>query len=159
MISIFLLVIGNYMIKSYDKFLSKEVLPNANEIILEDTGLVGNAWGDGTHPSTNGLLNLILNTEFKPDETLLDWGTGSGVLSIFASKTKQIQSYGIELCIDSLNTAISNSKLLSPAACPIATQSVLPSTTSMFALPLDSTLKSILSESSLITTAVSVIVN
>ena len=47
--------------KSYDKFLSKEVLPNANEIILEDTGLVGNAWGDGTHPSTNGLLNLILN--------------------------------------------------------------------------------------------------
>lgn len=99
------------MIKSYDKFLSKEVLPNANEIILEDTGLVGNAWGDGTHPSTNGLLNLILNTEFKPDETLLDWGTGSGVLSIFASKTKQIQSYGIELCIDSLNTAISNSKL------------------------------------------------
>jgi ribosomal protein L11 methyltransferase len=40
-------------------------------------------FGDGCHETTQGMLNLIASNDIK-NKTILDLGTGSGILSIFA---------------------------------------------------------------------------
>lgn len=57
--------------------------PSQHEIIIElDPGL---AFGTGTHPTTQ-LCIRELATQLKGGETILDVGTGSGVLSIVSAK-------------------------------------------------------------------------
>lgn len=43
------------------------------------------AWGDGKHESTKNMLDMISKYGCK-DKTVLDIGTGTGILSVYASK-------------------------------------------------------------------------
>lgn len=57
--------------------------PEENEIIVElDPGM---AFGTGTHPTTKMCLEAVEKV-IKPGDTVIDVGTGSGVLSIAAAK-------------------------------------------------------------------------
>ncbi len=67
--------------------------PRAGEIVLEiDPGM---AFGTGTHPTTRLCLNLI-ETCLKPHDSVLDVGTGSGILMIAAAKLGARKVCGID---------------------------------------------------------------
>ena len=63
------------------------------ELVLEiDPGL---AFGTGTHPTTRLCLKLI-ETYLKPHDSVLDVGTGSGILMIAAAKLRARKVCGID---------------------------------------------------------------
>ena len=67
--------------------------PRSGEIVLElDPGM---AFGTGTHPTTRLCLNLI-ETCLKPQDSVLDVGTGSGILLIAAAKLGAGKVCGID---------------------------------------------------------------
>ncbi|PXW91617.1 [LSU ribosomal protein L11P]-lysine N-methyltransferase [Streptohalobacillus salinus] len=81
---------------------------STDEIIIElDPGM---AFGTGTHPTT--VLSMqALESYIKPDQTVIDVGTGSGVLSIAAAKlgAKTVYAYDLDqVAVDSarINTKI-----------------------------------------------------
>ena len=61
----------------------EEEYPNKNKINFISQG----AFGTGLHETTQDILRLILNKLELNDKTVLDIGTGSGILSIAASFT------------------------------------------------------------------------
>ena len=61
----------------------EEEYPNKNKINFISQG----AFGTGLHETTQDILRLILNKLELNDKTVLDIGTGSGILSIAASLT------------------------------------------------------------------------
>lgn len=71
----------------------REYSPSPNEIILEiDPGM---AFGTGTHPTTILCVNMI-EAYLKPGYTLLDVGTGSGILMIAAAKLGAAKMLGVD---------------------------------------------------------------
>jgi len=71
----------------------REYSPNPNEIVLEiDPGM---AFGTGTHPTTILCVNMI-EAYLKPGYTLLDVGTGSGILMIAAAKLGAAKMFGVD---------------------------------------------------------------
>lgn len=78
-----------------------------NERLIQLVG-IENGWGNGLHPTTQLCLNSLHNV-VKPGDSVLDYGCGSGILSIWASKKCQAKvCTGIEVCEDSINAAKKN---------------------------------------------------
>ncbi|MGD9367358.1 MAG: 50S ribosomal protein L11 methyltransferase [Desulfobacteraceae bacterium] len=63
------------------------------EVIEIDPGM---AFGTGTHPTTSLCIKL-LEKHLKPHDTVLDVGTGSGILLVAAAKLKASRLDGIDL--------------------------------------------------------------
>lgn len=63
------------------------------EVIEIDPGM---AFGTGTHPTTSLCIQL-LEKYLEPDDTVLDIGTGSGILLVAAAKLKASRLDGIDL--------------------------------------------------------------
>ena len=77
------------------------------EIVLEiDPGM---AFGTGTHPTTRLCLNMI-ETCLKPKGSVLDVGTGSGILMIAAAKLGARKVCGIDKDWSAVDIARSNLK-------------------------------------------------
>ncbi len=80
----------------------------SNDIVLEiDPGM---AFGTGTHPTTRLCLNLI-ETFMKKGDSILDVGTGSGILMIAAAKLGGKKVFGIDNDPIALEVAEKNLKL------------------------------------------------
>ena len=77
-----------------------------NEKLIQLIG-IENGWGNGLHPTTQLCLNS-LHSVVKPGDSVLDYGCGSGILSIWASKCGASKCSGIEVCEDSINAAKKN---------------------------------------------------
>ena len=81
--------------------------PRAGEIVLEiDPGM---AFGTGTHATTRLCLNLI-ETCLKPHDSVLDVGTGSGILMIAAAKLGARKVCGIDKDLLAVDIAKANLK-------------------------------------------------
>ena len=71
----------------------RDYQPAADELVLEiDPGM---AFGTGTHPTTALCLQL-LETYLRPQDKLLDVGTGSGILLVAASLLGATMVHGID---------------------------------------------------------------
>jgi len=71
----------------------REYSPAPHEIVLEiDPGM---AFGTGTHPTTILCVNMI-EAYLKPGYTLLDVGTGSGILMIAGAKLGAAKMLGVD---------------------------------------------------------------
>ena len=68
--------------------------PDKNAIILElDPGL---AFGTGSHPTTS-LCMEWLESEMKPDASVLDYGCGSGILALVSKKLGADRVIGVDI--------------------------------------------------------------
>lgn len=85
-----------------------EFEPTANNVIrLMD---VGSGWGNGAHPTTKLCLNFILKSITKGDK-VLDYGTGSGILSIAAAKLGASHCVAVDIDEDTLIAAEINGRV------------------------------------------------
>jgi SAM-dependent methyltransferase len=99
------LVIGNLRILASD---SSFLLDDANPDVLPIRLLVGrNGWGTGVHPTTRLCLEWLCQT-IRGDETMLDYGCGSGILSIAALRLGAEKCYGVDIEAEALVTAVRN---------------------------------------------------
>lgn len=80
-------------------------IPGEESIIhLVDTG---SGWGDGSHPTTRMCVELI-HASVRADDVLVDYGCGSGILSIVAAKKGAKQCIAIDVDEDCLRAAQRN---------------------------------------------------
>jgi ribosomal protein L11 methyltransferase len=72
----------------------EDYVAEQNDLVLEiDPGM---AFGTGTHPTTSLCIQLIEKYQ-HPGQTLLDIGTGSGILMIAAAKLGAAQVTGVDI--------------------------------------------------------------
>lgn len=69
-----------------------------------------NGWGTGVHPTTRLCIEWICST-VQGGETVLDYGCGSGVLSIAALHMGAAKCVGVDVEAESLVTAVRNVEL------------------------------------------------
>ena len=70
--------------------------------------LVGrNGWGTGVHPTTRLCVEWLCDT-IRGGETMMDYGCGSGILSITALHMGARTSYGVDIEAEALVTAVRN---------------------------------------------------
>lgn len=84
---------------------SWETKPEGNLAILElDPGL---AFGTGSHPTTSMCLEWLA-THFKPGQTILDYGCGSGILALAAIKLGAEKAWAVDYDPQALQSTLSN---------------------------------------------------
>ena len=87
-----------YPEKVSDKFVVKptwrEYKPEENELVIELDP--GRAFGTGSHPTTSLCLK-IMEENIKPGNSVIDVGTGSGILMIAAEKLGATDIYGTDI--------------------------------------------------------------
>jgi len=67
----------------------------------------GMGFGTGHHPTTAIILESLMNVPLR-SKNLLDWGCGSGILAIAASKLGAQEIYAIDIDADALENAREN---------------------------------------------------
>jgi ribosomal protein L11 methylase PrmA len=73
--------------------------------------LVGrNGWGTGVHPTTRLCVEWICDT-LQGGETILDYGCGSGILSLTALRMGAAKCVGVDVEAEALVTAVRNVEL------------------------------------------------
>lgn len=72
----------------------REYTPKGDELIIELDP--GRAFGTGSHPTTSLCLKLM-EENIKPGDSVIDVGTGSGILMIAAEKLGASEIYGTDI--------------------------------------------------------------
>jgi len=101
--------VGPYQILSYNDLLELHedvVLPN-NTIRLVD---IRSGWGNGAHPTTQLCLDFVLS-KVRRDDVFLDYGCGSGILSILAAKLGASRCMSVDIDEDSLTATRTNAAM------------------------------------------------
>jgi len=78
-----------------------------SRIFLQD---VSSGWGNGQHPTTKLCLQFI-HDNVKSGDVVLDYGTGSGVLSLLSKALGARQCVAVDIDEDSLRAAERNAQL------------------------------------------------
>lgn len=101
-----------YPEKVSEKFVVKptwrEYTPESDELIIELDP--GRAFGTGSHPTTSLCLKLMEET-IKPGDSVIDVGTGSGILMIAAERLGASEIYGTDIDDLAVASAKENLKL------------------------------------------------
>ena len=79
---------------------------NAINLVL-DPGL---AFGTGSHPTTYLCLQW-LDAKLRPGQTVIDYGCGSGILAIAASKLGASRVLGVDIDSQALEASRNNAKI------------------------------------------------
>lgn len=77
-----------------------------NSIFLHD---INSGWGNGKHPTTRLCLDFIYEA-VRPGFNVLDYGCGSGILTILAAKLGAQKVLGVDIDCDTLEAAHDNCK-------------------------------------------------
>ena len=82
-------------------------VPQAQYSIMIDPKM---AFGTGHHATTSGMINLILEEDFK-GKYVIDMGTGTGILSFLCKMRGASEVVGIEIDRAAYDNAVENAKL------------------------------------------------
>ncbi len=86
----------------------REYTPQADEVVVElDPGM---AFGTGLHPTTRNCL-LALEDALRPGDTILDVGTGSGILAIAALKLGAARALALDVSPVAVEAARENAAI------------------------------------------------
>lgn len=97
---------GFTIISSEDENVSQSNLSVENKLIkLVD---IRSGWGNGAHPTTKLCLDFVASSVTTSGVSFLDYGTGSGILSILAAKLGASKCIAIDVDEDSLRAAKRN---------------------------------------------------
>ena len=97
--------VGNHTIVSVEAEAGAPESQNAPNLIrLTD---IQSGWGNGAHPTTKLCLDFVSSVVQKGD-SFLDYGTGSGILSILAAKMGASKCMAVDIDEDSLRAARNN---------------------------------------------------
>ena len=102
--------VGPYQILSYNDLLElREDVdsPDNTTIRLVD---IRSGWGNGAHPTTKLCLDFVLS-KVNRDDMFLDYGCGSGILSILAAKLGASRCMSVDIDEDSLTATRTNAAL------------------------------------------------
>ena len=80
---------------------------DASTVYLVDTG---SGWGDGSHPTTRMCLDFLLES-VREGDVVVDYGCGSGLLSIVAAKTGAKRCIAVDIDDDCLRAAQRNAAI------------------------------------------------
>lgn len=89
--------------------------PDIPEFHRDDTNYIkieldpGLAFGTGSHPTTH-LCADWLQQNLQPGQSVLDYGCGSGILSIIAKKLGAADTYGVDIDPQAIESSIYNAK-------------------------------------------------
>ena len=86
-------------------WLQPELTSNDVPVLIDP----GQAFGTGTHPTTQMCLTAI-EDYLQPDDTILDLGCGSGILSIAALKLGAKRAYGFDTDANTIREAYNNAR-------------------------------------------------
>ena len=78
--------------------------------VVIQLGEITSGWGNGAHPTTRLCLEFIAENVQKGDK-VLDYGTGSGVLSILAAKRGATRCVAVDIDEETLRAAEQNAIL------------------------------------------------
>jgi ribosomal protein L11 methyltransferase len=84
-----------------------EYAPGADELVVRIDPEM--AFGSGEHGSTRAALALVVR-HLRPGDRVLDFGSGSGILSIAAAKLGAARAIGIEVDDDALPVSVANAE-------------------------------------------------
>ena len=101
------LQVGDFIIESRVGEIDGDVNKDGNAILLSKTSM---GWGCGRHPTTKLCLEFIQD-EVQPGDVVVDYGTGSGVLAIFAKKLGAGTVVAVDIDEDTLEVARENLEL------------------------------------------------
>ena len=102
--------VGPYQILSYDGMFAPredDKVVSGNIIRLVD---IKSGWGNGAHPTTKLCLDFVLS-KVTNDSVFLDYGCGSGILSILAAKLGASRCVSVDIDEDSLSATRTNAAL------------------------------------------------
>jgi ribosomal protein L11 methylase PrmA len=71
---------------------------------------VGSGWGNGAHPTTRLCLDFVAKS-VRNGDSFLDYGTGSGILSIAAAKLGASHCVAVDIDEDTLRAAEKNAEV------------------------------------------------
>jgi ribosomal protein L11 methyltransferase len=95
--------------KISDKFVVKptwrEYIPSDDELLIEIDP--GRAFGTGTHPTTY-LCVQMMEKYIKKEDSVIDVGTGSGILMVAAEKLGAKEIWGVDIDRDAVEVAEEN---------------------------------------------------
>ena len=91
---------------------SAEVDTEADASSIHDSSVIrlidtGSGWGSGEHPTTAMCMKFV-NEYIKSGDTFLDYGTGSGILSILACKKGATKCVAVDIDEDTIAAASRN---------------------------------------------------
>lgn len=92
----------------------EEYEKEGNELVLEIDP--GTAFGTGSHETTR-LCTLAIKKYLKPGDTVLDVGSGSGILSIAAEKLGAKSALGYDVDENAVSVSIENAEVNNCKAC------------------------------------------
>lgn len=78
--------------------------------VVIQLGEITSGWGNGAHPTTRLCLEFIAE-HVQPGDKVLDYGTGSGVLSILAAKRGATKCVAVDIDEETLRAAEQNAQL------------------------------------------------
>lgn len=101
--------LGDFTIEAFEQEMSKAqpMTSSSRTIYMQD---VASGWGNGKHPTTRLCLDFLLDN-VKFGDTVLDYGTGSGILSILSKKLGSAKCLAVDIDEDSLRAAKRNAEL------------------------------------------------
>lgn len=108
---------GGFLIRSAEDDVAPEQLSEASAVdavsdsqILINLVDIKSGWGNGAHPTTRLCLDFLSNA-VREGDIVLDYGSGSGILSIAAAKLGAKSCLAVEIDEDCLTATHKNAKL------------------------------------------------
>jgi len=99
-------------LRDHHQYHSSSSVSNTQKGLKEIKLVLGhNGWGTGVHPTTKVCLEFLSDPDIIKGKSLLDFGCGSGILSLAALHMGATRTLGVDIEAEALMTSQANMKM------------------------------------------------